>query len=65
MTEISPPPRQALGIGLEEFDYPYPVGFLPVVNDLQTLTMAYMDVPSSSEANGAAVVLMHGCPSGS
>jgi pimeloyl-ACP methyl ester carboxylesterase len=60
MTENSPPPRQALGIGLEEFDYPYPVGFLPVTNDLQTLTMAYMDVPPRSEPNGATVVLMHG-----
>src|ERR1700683_1628270 len=47
MTNDSSPTRQALGIGLEEFDYPYPVGFLPVVNDLQTLTMAYMDVPPS------------------
>jgi hypothetical protein len=60
MTEISPPPRQALGIGLEEFDYPYPVGFLPVTNDLQPLTMAYMDVRPSATPNGATVVLMHG-----
>jgi pimeloyl-ACP methyl ester carboxylesterase len=60
MTSISSPTRQALGIGLEEFDYPYPVEFLPVANDLQPLTMAYMDVPPSSEANGATVVLMHG-----
>jgi pimeloyl-ACP methyl ester carboxylesterase len=60
MTDISPPPRQALGIGLEEFEYPYPVGFLPVTNDLQSLTMGYMDVPPSSEPNGSTVVLMHG-----
>jgi len=26
------PTRRALGIGLEEFEYPYPVGFLPVAN---------------------------------
>lgn len=63
MTNTSSPRRQALGIGLEEFDYPYPVEFLPVVNDLQSLTMAYMDVPPSSEANGSTVVLMHGRPS--
>jgi pimeloyl-ACP methyl ester carboxylesterase len=60
MTDSSQPPRQALGIGLEEFAYPHPVGFFPVANDLQSLTMGYMDVPPSSEANGSTVVLMHG-----
>jgi pimeloyl-ACP methyl ester carboxylesterase len=60
MTNTSPPRWQALGIGLEEFEYPYPVEFLPVANDLQSLTMAYMDVPPGSEANGSTVVLMHG-----
>ncbi len=60
MTNVSAPTRQALGIGLEEFDYPYPVALHPVVNDLQSLTMGYMDVPPSSEANGSTVVLMHG-----
>lgn len=60
MTGTSPPPRQALGIGLEEFEYPYPVGFFSVTSDLQSLTMAYMDVQPSSESNGATVVLMHG-----
>jgi pimeloyl-ACP methyl ester carboxylesterase len=60
VTNNSSPTRRALGIGLEEFDYPYPVGFLPVMNDLQQLTMGYMDVPPSSEANGSTVVLMHG-----
>jgi hypothetical protein len=60
MTDSSQPPRQALGIGLEEFEYPYSVGFFPVANDLQSLTMGYMDVPPSSEANGSTVVLMHG-----
>jgi hypothetical protein len=60
MTNISSPTPKALGIGIEELDYPYPVEFLPVVSDLQSLTMAYMDVPPSSEANGLTVVLMHG-----
>jgi pimeloyl-ACP methyl ester carboxylesterase len=60
MTDISAPPRQALGIGLEEFEYPYPVGFFPVTSDLQSLTMAYMDVPPSSTPNGSTAVLMHG-----
>jgi pimeloyl-ACP methyl ester carboxylesterase len=31
-----------------------------VVSDLQSLTMAHMDVPPSSAANGSTVVLMHG-----
>lgn len=29
----------ALGIGLEEYEYPYPVQFLPLTNDLQPVTM--------------------------
>ena len=31
-----------------------------MTNDLQTLTMAYMDVPPRAEPNGTTVVLMHG-----
>ena len=50
----------ALGICLEEYQYPYPVEFFTVNSDLQALTMAYMDVPPASEANGKTVVLMHG-----
>jgi pimeloyl-ACP methyl ester carboxylesterase len=50
----------ALGICFEEYAYPHPVRFLPVQNDLQTLAMAYMDVPPESEPNGKTVVLMHG-----
>jgi hypothetical protein len=33
---------------------------MPVQNDLQTLAMAYMDIPPESESNGKTVVLMHG-----
>ncbi len=50
----------ALGICFEEYAYPHPVRFVPVQNDLQTLAMAYMDVPPESESNGKTVVLMHG-----
>jgi pimeloyl-ACP methyl ester carboxylesterase len=50
----------ALGIGLEEYEYPYPVQFLPLTNDLQQVTMAYMDVAPSAEPNGRTVVLFHG-----
>jgi pimeloyl-ACP methyl ester carboxylesterase len=60
MTDPSRPQRQALGIGLEEFEYPYLVGFLPVTIALQFLTMGYMDVPPTSGTNGSTVVLMHG-----
>jgi pimeloyl-ACP methyl ester carboxylesterase len=50
----------ALGIGLEEYEYPYPVHFLPLTSDLQPVSMAYMDVPPSKEPNGKTVVLFHG-----
>lgn len=50
----------ALGICFEEYAYPYPVRSLSVQNDLQTLAMAYMDVPPDSKSNGRTVVLMHG-----
>jgi hypothetical protein len=49
----------ALGICLEEFEYPYPVQFLPVRSDLQDLTMAYMDI-HPEQPNGKAVLLFHG-----
>ena len=50
----------AFGICLEEYEYPYPVQLFPLSNDLQLLTMAYMDVPPSTEPNGKTVVLIHG-----
>jgi pimeloyl-ACP methyl ester carboxylesterase len=50
----------ALGICLEEYGYPHPVAFLPVENDLQQLSMAYMDVPPTAESNGMTVVMFHG-----
>jgi pimeloyl-ACP methyl ester carboxylesterase len=49
-----------LGIALEEYDYPYPVQFLPLTNDLQQVEMAYMDVPPATKPNGQTVVLFHG-----
>ncbi len=47
----------ALGICLEEYEYPYPVQFLTLGNDLQPLKMAYMDVPPGEKPNGKTVVL--------
>jgi hypothetical protein len=59
MSDTTPTSRPALGICLEEYEYPYPVQFLPVTNDLQSLKMAYMDIPPGQEPNGKTVVLFH------
>jgi pimeloyl-ACP methyl ester carboxylesterase len=50
----------ALGICLEDYQYPYPVQFLPVTNDLRPFKMAYMDIAPEGEPNGQTVVLFHG-----
>ncbi len=50
----------ALGICLEEYEYPYPVQFLSVNSDLHQLKMAFMDIQPEHEPNGNAVVLFHG-----
>jgi pimeloyl-ACP methyl ester carboxylesterase len=50
----------ALGIGLEEYEYPYPVRFLSLTNDMQQVQMAYMDIPPSVQPNDQAVLLFHG-----
>lgn len=52
-------PREPYGIALEGFAYPYPVHLLPVVNDGEQLSMAYMDV-TPQQPNGRTVVLLHG-----
>ena len=52
-------PREPYGIALEGFAYPYPVHLLPVVNDGEQLSMAYMDV-APQQPNGRTVVLLHG-----
>ncbi len=52
-------PREPYGIALEGFAYPYPVHLLPVVNDGEQLSMAYMDV-APVQPNGRTVVLLHG-----
>ncbi len=53
-------PVAALGICLEEYEYPYPVQFLSVSSDLQPLKMAYMDIPPDDRPNGKTVLLFHG-----
>jgi pimeloyl-ACP methyl ester carboxylesterase len=59
MSDTAPIPP-ALGICLEEYEYPYPVRFLPLSSDLQPVSMAYMDIPPGREPNGKTVVLIHG-----
>jgi pimeloyl-ACP methyl ester carboxylesterase len=59
-TDKSPETRPALGICFEEYEYPYPVQFFPLTNDLRPLKMAYMDIPPDKEPNGQTVVLIHG-----
>lgn len=53
------PQRESYGIALEGFAYPYPVHLLPVVNDGEQLSMAYMDA-APAQPNGRTVVLLHG-----
>ena len=60
MTSTVPESLPALGTCLEDYEYPYPVQFFPVSNDLQPLKMAYMDVQPGKEPNGNTVVLFHG-----
>ena len=60
MTDSASAPLPALGICLEGYEYPYPVGTLALTSDLQPVTMAYMDVPPSGAPSGKTAVLMHG-----
>lgn len=48
-----------LDINLENYQYPYPVKFITVYNQLQQLQMAYMDVKPANY-NGKNVLLLHG-----
>ena len=49
-----------LGISLEEYSYPYPVHFLTLENQGQSLRMAYMDIRPTGPDQAEAVVLLHG-----
>ncbi|MGN6533311.1 MAG: alpha/beta fold hydrolase [Ginsengibacter sp.] len=48
-----------LDVNLENYQYPYPVKFLKLHNQLQDLQMAYMDV-NPENYNGKNVMLLHG-----
>lgn len=45
---------------LADFDYPHPVKHYEFTSQRQPLSMAYMDVAPTGEANGKTVVLLHG-----
>jgi len=49
-----------LSITMENYDYPYPVEFLPLTIEGQDMRMAYMDVPPEGTSRGRAVLLLHG-----
>jgi pimeloyl-ACP methyl ester carboxylesterase len=51
---------QPLGIALENWPYPYPVAFVELTVQGQTLRQAYMDVAPTGAANGRVVLLLHG-----
>ena len=53
------PAAPVYGPELEGFEYPYPVARFGFASQRQALHMAYMDV-SPAQANGHAVVLLHG-----
>ncbi|MBB3937300.1 alpha/beta fold hydrolase [Aureimonas phyllosphaerae] len=53
-------PHPVYGPRLEGFEYPHPVAMRTVRSQGQDLEMAYMDVAPVGEANGRAVVLLHG-----
>ena len=50
----------SLGIGFEGLVYPYPTAFLNLFIEGQDVRMCFMDVRPTKNANGRAVVLLHG-----
>ena len=48
------------GEQLEGFNYPYPLQHFNFSSQQQALSMGYMDVKPTQQANGETVVLMHG-----
>ena len=51
---------EPLGIAMENYDYPYPVEYSTFTIEGQDVRMAYMDVMPTGDANGRAVLLLHG-----
>lgn len=51
---------EPLGIAMENFEYPYPVEFMPFTIEGVDVRMAYMDVLPVGDPNGRIVMLLHG-----
>ncbi len=51
---------EALGIALEGWPYPFPVGFHEFEAGKETVRQAYMDVAPAGAANGRTALLLHG-----
>lgn len=51
--------QRKLDINLENYEYPYPVHFITLYSQQDTLKMAYMDV-KSEHPNGKVIMLLHG-----
>jgi pimeloyl-ACP methyl ester carboxylesterase len=51
---------KALDITLSNYQYPFPVDYIPINVQQQALQMAYMDVQPSTASNGKTVMLLHG-----
>lgn len=56
----APAPTPAYGPQLEGFAYPYPVRRFDLDSQGRRLSMAFMDVAPSGQANGRTAVLLHG-----
>lgn len=52
--------RPSYGTQLEGFDYPHPVERFEFTSQQQDMSIAYMDVAPTGEANGRTAVLLHG-----
>ncbi|MCB2410274.1 alpha/beta fold hydrolase [Hymenobacter lucidus] len=60
LPRLSPAQPTPLNATLDGYEYPFPVKYLPLKLEGQTLRMAYMDVPAAARANGRTAVLLHG-----
>ncbi len=58
-TSIATAQLRELDIHLENYEYPFPISFLDVNAQQQTLRMAYMDV-KPAKPNGKTILLLHG-----
>ncbi|MCM2389375.1 alpha/beta fold hydrolase [Streptomyces albipurpureus] len=58
---VEPTYDQPLGIAMEGFPTAYPVRFLQLVNQGETVNMAYLDIaPTGPSVSGRTVLLLHG-----